>query len=115
MRFAGVVGENVPLDADGFLDVTVCYLADEPPQRVDALVGSESSFVLLGTGGAGKTYTLDALAAAEGVPCLDLRSYSPGELRRVLLDAASHGGPVYLDTVDLLGGSSDGASTLPVH
>ena len=115
MRFAGLVGEDVPLDADGFLDVASCYFTDEAPQRVDALADSESSFVLLGAGGAGKSSTLEALAAVEGVPCLDLRSYSPGELRRILLDAANHGGPVYLDTVDLLGGSSDGASALPVH
>lgn len=108
-RFVAEVGVSTSLDDDGFLEPPVELLRAEAgtgsPRLAAALAGLPGSFVLLGAGGAGKSWTLEQLARAEGVEMLDLAACLPGDLREWLA-AASRDESVFLDTVDLFEGSA---------
>jgi len=103
-RFVVPVGSTAPLETDGFLASEAYQQGPNgTPRRVDALVGTPTSYLLLGAGGAGKTHTLQALAAAEGMPYASLAGYSFSEIRKRLDTAVLSGLPVYLDTIDQFG------------
>ena len=98
------VDKSVPVDADGFLDVsgTARWGAHEgSPQPAADLAGQTSGFVLLAAGGAGKSFVMDWLGEHEpSAVRVDLRTLAGPELRAEVRDAITRSGSVYLDALD---------------
>lgn len=88
--------DDVPLDPNGFLDLA----AGTGIASVTALVGSAESFVLLASGGVGKSRVLEELRRREDGCAVDLVARDRAEIGRVVADAVATGRPVYIDALD---------------
>jgi hypothetical protein len=106
----GSVGTEVVLDRHGFLDLAPgsesWFGGGVQPISVTELVASDDSamsFVLLASGGVGKSTVLEALRALEptGV-VVDLRMFDKSGMHRELAVAIERDGPVYLDGLDVI-------------
>ncbi|MFC6021861.1 hypothetical protein ACFP2T_37580 [Plantactinospora solaniradicis] len=88
--------EDIPLDREGFLDLdgtTGIILVRD-------LAGSSESFVLLASGGVGKSTVLKELRAYEDGCVVDLRDREKAEIGQVVAEAVATGRPIYLDALD---------------
>ncbi len=102
-------GSEVVLDREGFLEIPSgpgSWFHDGPvPISVADLVGSSGSFVLLASGGVGKTTVLDALRLQEdGAIAVDLSLFDKSGMHHALAAAVERSGPVYLDGLDVVAG-----------
>jgi hypothetical protein len=98
------VDKPVPVDADGFLDVSGAIRwgsHEDNPQLAVNLAGQASGFVLLAAGGAGKSFVMDWLGEHEpSAVRVDLRTLTGPELRAEVRDAIMRGGSVYVDALE---------------
>jgi hypothetical protein len=103
-RYVLPLDQPVPLDRDGFLDVsgTVWWGSDENrPQLADDLAGQSPGFAFLAAGGAGKSFVMDRLSEREpSAVTVDLRTLTGPEMRTAVRAAVACGGPVYLDALE---------------
>jgi hypothetical protein len=103
-RYVLPIDKPVPLDADGFLDVSPRAWQPDAravPRPAGALTDPGSSFGLLAPGGVGKTTVLDALRQNElEATDIDLRVLDKTGINEALSSAIARGHPVYLDAVD---------------
>jgi hypothetical protein len=103
-RYVLPVDQPVPLDADGFLDVSGAAWWGPPenrPQQVVEFAGFPSALVFLAPGGAGKTFVMSRLNECEpSAVAVRLRTLTSPEARAKIREAVAYGGPVYLDALE---------------